>query len=246
MTVKCATEDVGESQDIVDLIGIVASSCGHDKVVASSKGEPVVYLRVRIGEGEYDRSGSHFQNHGRCKRIRHAQTEKDIGILYGFRESMQIAFGNKLAFVFVDICPVLTYNALGVAHHNILTSYTEPYIVVCTADSGGTGAVDNEFYIFNLLSLDFEGVKKSGSGNDGCAVLVIVHHRNVTLFFEFFFYSETFRSLYIFEVDTSESFGNRPYGRYEFLGILLIYFYVERIDTCEYLEKKRFSLHDRF
>lgn len=63
-------------------------------------------------------------------------------------------------------------------------------------------------------------------------MLVIVHDRNVQLFLQALFYLETFRSLYILQVDTAECRCDGLYGFYEFVRIFLVDFDIENVDAC--------------
>ena len=76
-------------------------------------------------------------------------------------------------------------------------------------------------------------------------MLVVVHHRNVQLGFQTLFDFETFRSLNVFQVDTSKCGGNSFDRLNETVGIFLIHLNVKYVDTGENLKKQTFSLHDR-
>ena len=49
MNVECATEDIGEADDIIDLVGIIASSGAHQYVRAAGNGIVIGDFRYRIG-----------------------------------------------------------------------------------------------------------------------------------------------------------------------------------------------------
>ncbi len=61
--VEGAAEDVGEAEDVVDLIGVIAASGGDDGMWAD---RPRLFrgdLRIRIGHGEDDRLVGHAGDH---------------------------------------------------------------------------------------------------------------------------------------------------------------------------------------
>ena len=62
-------------------------------------------------------------------------------------------------------------------------------------------------------------------------MLVVMHYRNVQFFFQTLFYLEALRSLDVFQVDTSESWGNGLYGFNEFIRIFFVYLNVEYVDA---------------
>ena len=68
-------------------------------------------------------------------------------------------------------------------------------------------------------------------------MLVVVHHRDVKLFFQAAFYLKTFGCFDIFQVDTSESRSDGFYGFDKFIRIFFVDFDVEHIDTCIDFEK---------
>jgi hypothetical protein len=61
--VQGAAEDVGEAQDVVDLVGIVAAAGAHDRVLADRVDLFRGDLRVGVGHGEDDRVGGHAGDH---------------------------------------------------------------------------------------------------------------------------------------------------------------------------------------
>jgi len=57
--VQRAAENEGKPEDIVDLVGLVATSGGEDEIVACGMGQSRVDFRIGVGEGKYDRVGGH-------------------------------------------------------------------------------------------------------------------------------------------------------------------------------------------
>jgi hypothetical protein len=62
-------------------------------------------------------------------------------------------------------------------------------------------------------------------------MLVIVHHRDIELFFQATFYFEALRCFDIFQVDTTEGRSNGLYSFDEFFGIFFVYFNIEYVDA---------------
>ena len=64
-----------------------------------------------------------------------------------------------------------------------------------------------------------------------------MHYWNIQFFFQPVFYLETFGSLDVFQVDTSESGSDGFYCLNKFFGVFLIHFNVKNINTCIDFEK---------
>ena len=77
-------------------------------------------------------------------------------------------------------------------------------------------------------------------------MLVVVHHGDVQFLFQAAFYFETFGCFDVFQVDTSECWGNSLDSFDELVGVFFIYFDVEYVDTGINFEQQTFTLHDGF
>ncbi len=78
-----------------------------------------------------------------------------------------------------------------------------------------------DFHFLYLLACHFQGVQQSCAGDDGGAVLVVVHHGDVQFLFQAAFYFETFGCFDVFQVDTSECWGNSLDSFDELVGVFL-------------------------
>lgn len=73
--------------------------------------------------------------------------------------------------------------------------------------------------------------------NNGCPVLVIVHHGNIQFFFEPAFDFETFGCFNIFQVYSPESRGDH-FNRFdEFIHVFRVEFDVKHVDVREYFKQ---------
>ena len=77
-------------------------------------------------------------------------------------------------------------------------------------------------------------------------MLVVMHDGDVQFFFKSAFYFETFRCLDIFQIDTTECWGNGFDSLNEFFWVFFVNLYVEYINTCIDFEQQTFSFHYRF
>ena len=76
-------------------------------------------------------------------------------------------------------------------------------------------------------------------------MLVIVHDRYVQLFFQTLLYLETFRSLYVFQIDAAERGSYRLYRFDEFVRVFFIDFDVEYIDAGIDFKEQSLAFHYR-
>ena len=73
-----------------------------------------------------------------------------------------------------------------------------------TGDSRRSGAIDNKLDIFEITAGEIERIDQSGSGNNGCAVLIIVKDRYVHQFAQLLLDDETVGRLDVLEIDAAK------------------------------------------
>ncbi len=244
--VERPAEDVGEAQDVVDLVGIVGAAGGEDDVGARGHRVGVGDLRVGVGQGEDDGVGVHAPHHVLRQDVGHAEAEEDVGAGDGLLEGTGVGVDGELALGGVQVGPPGGDDALAVAHEDVLLLGAEGHVELRARDGRRAGAVDDDLDLADVFPGDLEGVDQAGAGDDGRPVLVVVHHGDVQLILEPRLDLETFRGLDVFQVDAAESRGDGLDGLDEFLGILLVDLDVEYVDTREDLEQQSFPFHYRF
>ena len=111
-------------------------------------------------------------------------------------------------------------------------------------DGGGSGAVDDHAQRRRLLAGDAGGVHQGYRCDDGRAVLVVVHDRNVEFTAQPGLDFETLRRLDVLEVDTPESRGDVAYRADKIVGVGGVDLDVEGVEPREGLEEHRLALHD--
>ena len=100
--------------------------------------------------------------------------------------------------------------------------------------------------ILDLLAIDLQGIHKACTRNDGCAVLVVVHHGDVAVLLQAFFDIETLGCLDVLKVDATERWGDALHGLAELHGIGFIDLDVEDVNAAIDLEEEALALHDGF
>ena len=207
-TIESTTEDIWESKHIVYLVRIVGASGSKNNVGARSNRLAVFNLGIRICKSKHNRLLCHRLNHFGSNYIFNRKTEEHISSYHCLSKSVNVTVGSKFQFLRIEVGAFFVDNALAVAHHHILLSDTESDVEARTRHCGSTGAVNHKTSVFNLLALYFKRIEKSGSRNYCGAVLVVVHHRNVTFLLQSAFNLKALRRLDILKVNTSESRGD--------------------------------------
>jgi hypothetical protein len=85
-----------------------------------------------------------------------------------------------------------------------------------------------------------QAVENGGGADNRRTVLVIMEHGNVHTLAQLLLDVETFRRFDVFQVDTAEGRLQRGHHVDEFIGIELIHFDIEHVDTGEFLEQNPF------
>ena len=84
------------------------------------------------------------------------------------------------------------------------------------------------------------------TGDDGGAVLVVVHDGDVQLFLQPAFNLEALGCFDVFQVDASEGGCDGFDGFDKLVGVFLVHLDVEHVDACVYLEQQSFAFHHGF
>src|SRR4029077_19088444 len=89
------------------------------------------------------------------------------------------------------------------------------------------------------------GVQKTGGGDDGGAVLVVVEDRDVEFVAQTALDDETLGALYVLEIDAAERGTDVADGGDEFFDVLRRHFDVDGIDVGEAFEENALAFHHR-
>ena len=111
--------------------------------------------------------------------------------------------------------------------------------------TGGAGAVQHDVHIFHLLAHHAQGVDEGSGDHDGGAVLVIVEHRDVQLFFQRLLDLKALGALDILQIDAAEGRRNGLAGCDHFFGTVGVDADGEGIHPAELLEQHSLAFHDR-
>ena len=244
--VECAAEDVGESQHVVHLIGVVCTARCDDHVGACRLGLVVGDFGIGIRQRHDQRVAGHRPHHVGVEHAGRRNAQEDVGADERFAQRRDRPVGREFALDGVEVGAAGRDYAPAVAHRDLVAARAEREEHPCTGDGGRTGAVDDDLRLVDAFPAQVHRVDERCRGDDRRSVLVVVHDRNVQLLDEPPFDLETFGSFYVFEIDPAEGGGDSLDGGDELLRIGRIDLDVEGIDSGEVLEKHAFALHDRF
>ena len=244
--IKSTSENVGETDDIVDLVGVVGTTRRHDYVGTSLLGSLVGDFGDRICQGKNNGFRSHGAHHFLREDVALGKTDEDIGPLHRLCKGMDIGTGSG-KFLFLRRKPRTIHrnDALGIEHHNVFLTGTEGTVKPRTTDGSRTGTVDDNADILNLLACHLNGIDETGARDDGRAVLVVVHDGDVELLLQTTLNFKAFRSLDILKVYATERGGYGLHGSDETLRILLVDLNVKGIHTGINFKKEALSFHYR-
>ena len=155
------------------------------------------------------------------------------------------AVGSEEFLLLGEVFAVGSDDTARVEHEHVLTLCAERDIELRTHDGGSSGTAYDNLNVLNLLSCHFEGIDEAGAGDDGRAVLVVVHDGDVEALLQTVLNIKALRGLYVLKVNAAKRWSNLLYGFAKLLGVLLCYLYIEHVYAAVYLEQKSFTLHHR-
>ena len=151
----------------------------------------------------------------------------------------------KLHLSRAEVGTVVCEHTVLVNHNDVLLACAELMVHLDATHGSSTGTRYDDAHVLNLLTINLQSIHEASTRNDGCAMLIIVHHGDIAVLFQTFFDIEALGSLDILKVDASERGSNAFYGLAELYGVGLIDFDIENVDAAIDLEEQALALHDR-
>ena len=239
-------EDEGEAQDVVDLIRMVAAAGGHDDIRPRVLGFGVRNLRIGIGEGKDDGLLRHAADHVAVDESTPAQAEEHVGPLKGVGEIGERLLGMRQSLLArPEALPSRMDVALAVEHRDVLQPNPELHVEVEAGHGRRASTTDHEPHVFGLLPGEFQCVDQGRTTDDGGAMLVIVHDRDVEFFLEATLDFKSFWGLDVLEVDAPEGGCNGLHRLDEGVHVGSIHFDVKAVEVSKDLEQDPLALHHR-
>jgi hypothetical protein len=244
--VQRPTEDPGERQHVVDLVGIVTPPRGHhrDDVVDVLR----LHLRVGIAHGVDETTFVHALHVASIQHIRARHTHEDVRagdhVLERPGLSPRVGVGNQPLFGrFIGKLATPVNRAAAVAYDDVLE--TESGHDLRARHPGGPRTRDHHLEAFRPPVLQLERIDDTGQQHHRRTVLVVVENRDVQFLAQCFLYVEALGRLDVLEVDTAEAGGHLPAEIDDAVGVLLVDAQGKRVHPAELLEEDCLSLHHR-
>ena len=178
MDVERATEQVGEPQHVVDLVGIIDRRSQRSHL----RGRALRLFRrdlgVGIGHGKNHRVVAHRADHIRRHRPLGRHAEEDIGTHHRLFQRAQVGLDRMGRFPLVHaLGATLPEHALGVADDAVLVPCAHRLEQFDTSDPGRPCPVQDDPALLDPLARDVKRVDQPRGADHGGAVLVVVKKR---------------------------------------------------------------------
>ena len=248
--VQRAPEDVGEAQDVVDLVRVVAAAGGNDAVRAHGLGQLGANLRLGVGQRQDDGLRRHRGHHLGLQNASGRAAEEHIGAVHGIGQAARVGdlAVALLALIEPSALCVIAFaldHALGVDDKNLRPVHAQAHHHIQASNGRRAGAADHQLDAANGLAHQFQRIEHGGAADDGGAVLVVVEDGDGEPLLELLLHIEALGRLDVFEVDAAERRFQRGNVLDELVGVFLVELDVEHIDAGELLEQAAFALHHR-
>ncbi len=244
--VKRAAEDVGEAQDVVDLVGKVRATRRDQRIRARLARNIGHDFRHRVGQRQDDRFFRHALDHLGLEHARGRNAQEDIGLVDHVvqRTGVGIDRVRGLARIHLGLAALVDH-PLTVTDHDVFLLQPHRDQQVQAGHAGCTGAGSDQPDLFQLFPDQHQAVDDRGRGDDGGAVLVVVEHRNAHARLERFLDLEALGRLDVLEIDAAEGGLQAGDDLDKPLGVGLVDLDVEHVDVGELLEQHPLSFHHR-
>ena len=244
--IEGTAEDERKAQYIVDLVRIIRTAGCHHHIGVRLSGQFGEDLRFRVGQRQDQWPLRHGLDHFGCQHLAGGQAEKDIGAGNDFGQRARLGLNRELFLVRIhqDFASFVDH-ALDVGDDDVLFDQAELAQQVETGQCRGTGARDHQFDLGNILADDLQSVNEGRADSDRSAVLVVVEDRDAATFAQLTLHDEALGGFDIFQIDAAKGWLQTGDDVDQFVGVALVDFDVEHIDTGEFLEQYRLAFHHR-
>src|SRR5262249_59209572 len=132
-------------------------------------------------------------------------------------------------------------HTFGVAEDDVVGGKSNRLEQLETGDAGGARAVADKFGRFDVAPGEIERIDQAGRGDDRCAVLVVVEHRNVEELAQPLLDDEAFRGANILKIDAAPALAEQLDAVDDLVGVFGGNFEIDRINVGEALEQHRLA-----
>ena len=244
--VERTAEDVGKTQDVVDLVRVVGAAGGEDGVRAHRQRFFGRDLGRRVGEREDDGLARHRRHHRRLEHAAGRQAQEDVrpgqhlgqrALVGGLREG-RLVLVHQLGAAGVD-------DTGQVGGPDVFPPHAELDQQPQAGQRRGAGARGHELDLADRLADDRQRVEQRRADDDGGAVLVVVEDGDLHALAQAALDVEAVGRLDVLEVDAAEGGFQRGDHVDQLVEVALVDLEVEDVDAGELLEQHRLAFHHR-
>ena len=173
--VEGTPENIGEAQDIVDLVGIVGAACCHDGIVAHGFDIFRQNFWIGIGQSKDQWLGCHFLHHVLLEHATGGQSQEHIGTLNGFCQGTLRCFLGELNFVFVhQLGSAFVHQTRQVSDPNVFARNAQFDQQTQAGQSRCTRARSDQLDLAGIFAHHFQAIQNGCTHGNGRAVLIVV------------------------------------------------------------------------
>ena len=151
MNIQRTSKNVGKTEDIVDLVGVIGAPGGNNCIRASLLGNFVRDLRIGICHRKDDGLPAHPLDHFSCQDVCNRYPDKDIRTFQCFCQCTGlVALGIDLLFREHGFLSALIDQPGDIAHPDMLHWNTQLDELIGAGNSGCTGTRENDLDLMNF------------------------------------------------------------------------------------------------
>ncbi len=244
--VERTTENVGETQDVVDLVRVVGATGGEDGVGAGRQRLLGRDLGRGVGQREDDRLLGHRGQQRRLEHTAGRQTQEDVGAHQHFGQAALVGGLREAGLVLVhQLGAALEDDAGQIGDPDVLAPHAQLHQQPQAGQRRGAGARGHELDLADRLADDRQRVEQRRTDDDRGAVLVVVEDGDLHALAQPALDVEAVGRLDVLEVDAAEGGLERCDHVDQLVEVAFVDLEVEDVDAGELLEQHRLAFHHR-
>ena len=214
--VERAAKNERETQDVVDLIGVVRAAGGNDGVVANLADIFRQDFRDGVGQRKDNRLVGHARHHVAIDHTGRRQAQEHVGALHDLGQRARVGVLGKACLALIQrFRPPAVNHALAISQPDVFLWKAQINKQVNAGQRRCARAAHHQLDLRDVLAHHTQGIDSAGGDDDRGAMLIVMKDRNVQ-------------------------------ALAQLVRIGFIDFDIKDIDAGEFLEQDAFAFHDRF
>ena len=203
--VERAPEDIGEAQDVVDLVVVIGAASGDDRVITHRFDFFGQDFRRRIGQRKNQGLGRHRGHHVGLEHPTGREAQKDVRAHHHLAQGARAGLLGKDNLVLVhQLGAALVDNPGQISHKNVFAGNPQLHQKPQTGQGRRARTRGHQLDFFRVFADHTQAVENSRADHDGRAVLVIMEDRDLHALAQFALYIKTVGRFDVFQVDAAE------------------------------------------